>query len=377
VTGNELGQPLPEKIVIVRALPGLGDMLCAVPAFRALRAALPEARITLLGLSWARAFVERFNRYLDEFIEFPGYPGLPEVQPPIQQLPVFFSWMQQRKFDLALQMHGNGSNINAFTVLLGAKLNAGFFLPGQYCPDETRFLPYPGHEQEIWRHLRLMEFLDIPLQGETMEFPITETDKRDLAALAEIKSLRPGEYVCVHPGAQGLNRRWPVERFTAVADALAAQGFQVVLTGTAQESILTQAVRQAMTAPALDLAGRTSLGAMAALVSNARLVVCNDTGVSHLSAALRIPSVVIFSNSDPHRWAPLDRKLHRIISPAADRQLLEPCPTALMDRCLRDDCLVGRSKPDELVSEVSPDVVIALVDDLMQEITYDGTRQLA
>jgi len=301
------------RIVIVRALPGLGDLLCAVPAWRSLLAALPEAQVTLIGLPWARSFVERFSKYFAHFLEFPGYPGIPEVSPPIGQLPAFFASVQQERFDLALQMHGSGIASNPFTVLLGARVNAGFYLLDHYCPDANHFLPYPSHEPEVWRHLRLMEFLGIPLQGAELEFPLQEEDFSALHSIDAMQDLQDGKYVCVHPGASIRDRRWTPEKFAVVADALTAHGFQVVLTGTAAEAELTQAVRESMLTKPIDLAGYTSLGAIAALLSKARMLVCNDTGISHLAAALRLQSVVIFSASDPNRWAPLDRDLHRVV----------------------------------------------------------------
>src|SRR4051812_20576290 len=82
-------EQFPKSIVILRALM-LGDLLCTVPALRALRNAFPWSKITLVGLPWAKSFVERFNHYLDDFIEFPGYPGLPECKAEIEKIPSFF-----------------------------------------------------------------------------------------------------------------------------------------------------------------------------------------------------------------------------------------------------------------------------------------------
>ena len=313
---HRLGRPLPRRIAILRALK-LGDLLCAVPAFRALRAALPQAEITLIGLPWASSFVERFEQYLDGFIELPGYPGLPERTPQLAAIPRFLARVQERRLDLAIQMHGSGSITNSLTVLLGARLNAGYFVPGEYCPDEERFLPYPHAGLEIRRHLQLMDFLGIPAQGEHLEFPLDPDDFRALAAVEDAVGLRQTDYVCVHPGAGSPARRWPPERFAAVADALAARGLQVVLTGTAEEAELARVVARAMKARALNLVARTNLGALGALLAGARLLVSNDTGVSHIAAALRVPSVAISTGNNPDHWAPLDRQRHRVLSPAS------------------------------------------------------------
>src|SRR5574339_851969 len=117
--------PNPRTIAILRAL-HLGDLLCSVPAFRALRSAFPDASISLIGLPWARSFVERFPHYLDEFIEFPGYPGLPEQQPNFSKLADFLASMRRREFDWLVQMQGDGSYVNDFIGLCGARNVWGF-----------------------------------------------------------------------------------------------------------------------------------------------------------------------------------------------------------------------------------------------------------
>jgi ADP-heptose:LPS heptosyltransferase len=310
---NDFATSNPQRIVILRALM-LGDLLCAAPAFRALRCAFPTAKITLLGLPWAQEFVSRFSSYLDDFLEFPGFPGLPERNFAAEAIPGFLTEMQRRHFDWALQMHGNGSIVNPLVTLFGATRCAGFYSEGDYCPDRDAFLVYPERELEIRRHLKLMSFLGIPLQGEDLEFPLTSDDMQSLAAIPEFIALKENKYICIHPGARYASRRWSPDRFARLGDILSVQGLQIVLTGSKAEAGLTELIAKKMAASCINLAGKTSLGALGALLKGSRLVVTNDTGVSHVAAGLKTPSVIIVLGSDPARWAPLDEKRHRIVS---------------------------------------------------------------
>ncbi len=303
------------KIAILRALQ-LGDLLCSVPAFRAIRAAQPGAEISLVGLPWANEFVHRFSQYFDRFIEFPGFPGLPEREPEITQIPGFLEQMQVERFDLAIQMQGSGRYTNTLVALFGAQRLAGFTLDGEYTPDKNLFIEYPSKTPEVLRHIRLTEHLGFASKGAALEFPLDADDLARGQAILTRFGLMPSGYICIHPGSRSADRRWPIERFAWVADRLAERGFSILLTGTEDESALTQTVAQMMTFPSFDLAGKTDLGTLAAIVNWSNLLVSNDTGISHLADALKRPSVVLFTGSDPDRWAPLDQVTHRIIRKA-------------------------------------------------------------
>lgn len=317
---------LPRRVAVLRALQ-LGDLLVAVPALRALRAALPDADIVLIGLPWARDLAGRLAHLLDGFEAFPGYPGLPETEPDLPALPGFLARMQALAFDAVIQMHGDGAVTNSLAVALGGRVTAGFFAPGGYCPDPERFLPYPAGGPERRRLLDLAGFLGAPPLGEELELPLGEGDVAALLALPEAAGLEPGRYACLHPGARSPSRRWPVRRFAEVGDGLAARGLGVVLSGSASEVEITAEVARAMAAPAVDLAGRTGLGALGVLLAGARLLVSNDTGVSHVADALRVPSVVVYLDSDPERWAPADAERHRRVLARAPAPARVTAPT--------------------------------------------------
>ena len=357
---------------MLRALQ-LGDLLCAVPAFRALRAAYPEAHISLIGLPWARELIARYPAYLDEFIEFPGYPGIPEAPFDPARLATFVADMQARRFDLAIQLHGSGLNSNALVELLGARRSAGHRRPGGWSPDPDTFVEYTGHGSEVDRCLEAVAAAGAPPLGRDLEFRVGDDDRAALAALPAMapQSLPATPYVVLHPGARHALRRWPAERFAAVGRSLAKAGWPVVLTGTEDEIGATSAVAAAIGEPAIDLAGLTNLGALAALIDGARLLVSNDTGLAHLADALGTPSVVVFTHTDPERWAAADRNTHRVVAPATQ---LNPCThrEGRAHRCLADACtLSDRSGREPTVGDVPVDAVL---DEAYQVLAAETSR---
>ncbi len=295
------------SVALFRAL-HVGDLLCAVPAVRALRRSDADARITLIGLPWAASLPERYPRYLDDFIEFPGWPGIPERDMDEARMRAFLDEASRRRFDLAVQLHGEGRIANEFVETIPAAARTGFAPAGEPAPG---YLPYPDDCSEVERLLRLAAHLGATDLDPALEFPLFEEERAEAAALLAAHGLTRGtRYACMHAGGRGNDRRWQPAGFAAVADVLADAGLQVVLTGTASDRPVNNEVRSHLRSPAVDLTGSTTLGVLAAVIEAAHIVVTNDSGPSHLAAALRVPSVVVFTGSDRRRWAPADAALH-------------------------------------------------------------------
>lgn len=331
----------PARIAVFRALQ-LGDMLCAVPALRALRQNFPSAHITLVGLPSARAFVQRFDRYIDDLLEFPGTPHFPEQAARMQALPEFYRQAHRREFDVALQCHGSGRHSNDIVRGLGARQWAGF-VPTDAEAMPGRRMTWPDRLPEPLRYLALLRYLGVPAFDSTLELPLSAQEEAAAEALLRHEGLDPSRTVLMHVGARLPSRRWPTARFAQVATALAGLGWQVALTGTDEETELVAAVWSEAGQCAANLCGRTSLGELAALVRRCRLVVCNDTGMSHVAAAMRTPSVVIASGSDVRRWAPLDSRRHTVIS------VNVPCRPCSHAECpIGHPCALGVSVDDVL-----------------------------
>ena len=185
----------------------MGDLLCHLPALRALRARLPDAHVAFVSFAAAAWVADRQAEVIDEFIAFPGFPGIDERPADHAAIEPFVAAMRARRFDLAVQLHSGYPAVNLLCARLGARATAGFFRTGAWDADLATHLPYPEHLHEVRRLLALVEHLGAPSVGAELDFPVRPADTAAAAALAPGP---PGAYAVLHPGASAPTRRFTV-----------------------------------------------------------------------------------------------------------------------------------------------------------------------
>ncbi len=300
----------PRKVVVLRAS-RLGDFVCAGPAFRALRNALPQAEIAVIALPALRGLAERLP-YLDRFIAHPGFPGLAERRFTPGGALAFFRAMQAERFDLAVQMQGATACANPFALMLGARRTAGFISPGDTPGrlDAALALPDSGHEIE--RTLSLPAFLGAAPCGAHTEYPLRDVDRH--RAEAVLGAARP-PFIGLHAGAL---RRWPAENVVAAARELRRRRkATVVIVGGPEARRAGEALARAVGPRSLNLAGRLSLGTLGGVIERLALLLTNDSGPAHVAYALGTATVAIYRKGDTRRYAPPPGGPFRCVVPEA------------------------------------------------------------
>jgi ADP-heptose:LPS heptosyltransferase len=262
-----------DTIVVLRAL-GLGDLLTAVPALRGLRRHCPDARITLAAPERYRELA-MLTGAIDELLpttclgDVRPVPGPPAIGINLhgcgpQSIDHLLSWHPRSILTHSHHRH-----------------------PGVLGP------PWLADQHEVNRWCALLEWAGI------------RCDISDVGLPRPPIYLEPTGAVVIHPGASAAARRWPPDRFAEVAAALTDDGYEVVITGSANEFGLALDIASAAGLPRTAvLSGQLDLTALAALVSDSRLVICGDTGIGHLAAATGTASVVLFGPTAPAHWGP-------------------------------------------------------------------------
>jgi heptosyltransferase-2 len=221
--------------------------------------------------------------------------------------------LRQARADAVLLLP-NGLRSAVVAALGGARVRVGYKRAGRgplltHC---LASLPGRGPVGAIDYYATLAKFaLGLDHVDTRMELAITEGQRAEAGRL--LKAV-PRPFVVLCPGANRKAKRWPAERFAAVADELATRhGLAVVATGSPAEQSVVAAVIAATRTPVLNLIDRgVTLGGLKGVIAQARLMITNDTGPRHVAAALGTPTVSLFGPTDP-RWTTIDSPCEKIL----------------------------------------------------------------
>lgn len=289
------------KRVVVRGTNWVGDSVMTVPALRALRRVLPEAKITLVVRPSAMGIFADVD-FVDEILIY-------------DRRSAWSVWSQmrewrKRQFDLAVVFQ-NAFEAALIPFLAGVPMRLGYATESrQALLTHPLALPdWRSTRHEVFYYLYLITALEQLLFGKSEicesepdgSLQISDARKSEAENLLRAYGVREGEpVVALCPGSiNSRAKRWPAEAYAALADRLIDSRRQVLLIGSADEADVTREVTSRMQQQPIVLTGKTSLDQITAVLSLADLVVTNDTGPAHIAAALGRPTLVIFGPTNP------------------------------------------------------------------------------
>jgi heptosyltransferase-2 len=296
------------KVLVVK-IAAIGDLLMATPALRALRSD-PQVEAVHLLAGRSIAAVARDHPDVDRvfFIDdrriFHG--GLAARIGEVLRVSLR---LRREKYAVGFNFHRDW-RFNIILFLAGCRRRVGFMSGRRRSRLLTEAVAVTGIKHHIFHYCDLVKTLGIFCLDFKMAFPLSAA----AAAEAVARLLAPenlGEYIVLAPGGAANikeemeSRRWPVENFSVLAGMLIKSGQRVVLLGSGQDAVIAARIT-AEHPGVVDLSDRTTLAEAAAVLKRARLVVCNDSGLMHLAAAVGAQVVALFGPTHPGEKKPLN-----------------------------------------------------------------------
>ncbi len=338
------------KSVVVRGTNWVGDAVMTIPALRELRRILPDARITLATRSSTAGIFEDAD-FLDDLLLYDRGTG--GLRATLRQIKVW----QERKFDLALLFQ---NAFEAAFIAVGSRVprRVGYATDGRrvLLTHPIRLPAWHGERHEVFYYLNLVAELEqllfntATVAARDPVFDLKVSQSRREAARKLLTELGAGfdrPLVALCPGSTNSRaKRWPADRYAALGDKVVGElDANVALIGSPDELEVSQEVAALMTNTPIMLTGRTTLAEAVAVLAQTDLLVSNDTGPSHIAAALGRPALVIFGPTDPTTTRPY--------SPVAEVVRHPPdCAPCMLRDCPIDHRCMTAITADELFQRI-------------------------
>lgn len=325
------------KRILVRGTNWIGDAVMTTPALNALRSHYPHAEIVMLANPLV-AELFQFHPSVDRVIIYDrkGYHrGVAGFIRMIKEI-------RSNRFDAAF-LFQNAIEAALLAICSGVPRRAGYTTDGR-----RLLLNYPvtvTAADKLMHHTdyycQLLQRLGVSDGDKQLCLACTEDEQLWAASVLESDNV-----IAINPGAAyGSAKRWLPERFAEVADTLASRyDAKIVLTGGPGEKEIGCEIASAMSAPSVNMVGKTSVREMMALLAHSRLLVSNDSGPMHVASAFSVPIVAVFGSTDHTTTCPASQNV-KIVRKQIDCApcLLRQCPTdhRCMTAITTDDVLAA------------------------------------
>lgn len=303
----------------------IGDIVMSLPALSALRKGFPDAKITWLVRS-EYAPLLRNHPDLNEIILF-DRTLLAKwwcSSQSFKALRVLLGQLRGEHFDAVIDLQGL-LRTGVFSWISGAKHRFGIknAREGASLFYNHRIKHDLGCAHVVDFYLKMVE--SVTGQPSFAEFVVPRDEYAEDAVRRLLGDNRVADnnYIVMIPGASNLKKCWPAKNFAAVADRIRLQSDSaIIMAGSQGDRKFTAAVQAATGVPLIDLAGRTTIPELIALLRNSRLVISNDTGPGHIAGALGVPLVILFGPTNPRRLCP-HRRPQTVVTADPDFASLE------------------------------------------------------
>ena len=338
----------PPRSVLIIVTRRIGDVLLATPLVRTIKQAWPDSSVDALVFDGTQGVIAG-NRDLRRVITVPERPGV------LAHLSFMLGIL--RRYDVALSvLHGDRPTLYAW---LAGRWRAGLLNATRKESWKQafldRWLPFDNRNTHTVRmNLALAGVLGIAPRPEVV-VSWSEAETREADALLAGAGSAP--LAVLHPYPKFNYKMWHRAGWLAAAAWLAARGHRVVLTGgpDPDEVAYVADLARGMPAGTLNFAGKLSLGAAGCILSRAACYIGPDTAMTHVAAALGVPTVALYGPTDPVKWGPWPKDhgaatnpWQRVGSQSVGKVRLvqgdTPCTPCMLEGCERNiestsDCL--------------------------------------
>jgi len=349
----------PEGItrILLIQLGDIGDVVLTTPTMRALRENCPHSEIFVFVREHVRELVEECP-WVDGVISVNKGKG--NLREEIAYQRDFLAELRRKRFELTIDLRA-GTRGAVVSFLSGAKVRIG-----RYSDDGTLWrnrlfthLIRPENESEQYsslHSLNILSPLELEVQDTTPALEVTpEKEKRALEILRKEKVPPYKPILALHPFSRWRYKEWLIQNYTRLINHIGSQyPVSIVVTGAPEERGRVAEMVSGSSVDAHNLAGKTSLGELPAVLKKCSLLIGIDSAAVHIAAAVGIPTITIFGPSSPVNWAPRGKQ-HRII------QKDLPCVP-----CRQKGC--NNSEVSRCLNELEPEEVIPLVENQVHDI---------